>query len=67
MRIQTDGVWAGSEATYIAAEDSHKLKAQMMQAGTYGVSAGGKDDEDEDGAPILLAEPFIHHYAGWEV
>ena len=25
------------------------------------------DNFDEDGDPILPAEPFIHHYAGWEV
>ena len=55
MRIQTDGVWAGSEATFLAAEESHKLKAQMMQAGTYGVSAGSKDDDDEDEGPRLLS------------
>ncbi len=59
MRIQTDGVWAGSEATYVAAEDSHKLKAQMMQAGTYGVSAGSKDDEDEDQPRLLSIEDGV--------
>ena len=34
---------------------------------TDGTVLYSSDNFDEDGAPILLAEPFIHHYAGWEV
>ena len=33
---------------------------------TDGTVLYSSDNFDEDGAPILLAEPFIHHYAGWE-
>ena len=34
---------------------------------TDGTVLYSSDNFDEDGATILLAEPFIHHYAGWEV
>ena len=34
---------------------------------TDGTVLYSSDNFDEDGNPILLAEPFIHHYAGWEV
>ena len=34
---------------------------------TDGTVLYSSDNFDEDGYPILLAEPFIHHYAGWEV
>ncbi len=34
---------------------------------TDGTVLYSSDNFDEDGDPILLAEPFIHHYAGWEV
>lgn len=34
---------------------------------TDGTVLSSSDNFDEDGYPILLAEPFIHHYAGWEV
>lgn len=34
---------------------------------TDGTVLYSSDNFDEDGDPILPAEPFIHHYAGWEV
>ena len=34
---------------------------------TDGTVLYSSDNFDEDGYPILLAEQFIHHYAGWEV
>jgi hypothetical protein len=34
---------------------------------TDGTVLYSSDNFDEDGDPILLAEPFVHHYAGWEV
>ena len=34
---------------------------------TDGTVLYSSDKFDEDGDPILPAEPFVHHYAGWEV
>ena len=34
---------------------------------TDGTVHYSSDNFTEDGEPILLAEPFIHHFAGWEV
>lgn len=33
---------------------------------TEGIVLYSSDNFDEDGDPIPLAEPAIHHYAGWE-
>jgi hypothetical protein len=34
---------------------------------TDGTVLYSSDNLDEDGDPVPLAEPFIHHYAGWEI
>ena len=44
--------------------DLPKISLQARLDGTVLYSS---DNFDEDGDPILPAEPFIHHYAGWEV
>lgn len=34
---------------------------------TGGTVLYSSDNYDVDGDPILLDEPFVHHFAGWEV
>lgn len=34
---------------------------------TDGTVLYSSDNFDGDGDPVPLAEPFIHHYAGWEI